>query len=375
MNKKSINIADPTFTKKDRTIIHAEIDKILSGKLSMGNNVKAFEKEFSEYSNSKYAIATNSCTSALEIALKGLGISSGDEVIVPCQTFIATGMAVHLVGGKPIFCEVNEKDFCIDIEHLKSLITSKTKGVILVHFAGLISDDIFKIKELCDEYNIFLIEDAAHAPGASINKKKSGTIGIAGCFSFFPSKVITAGEGGMLITDNEKLADFSRSQQHRGRDNHSKKEQYILPGRNVRMTEMTAITGRVQFSHLDEFLSKRRMIADKYKKAFRENDRIKVIAPDDNLCSSYWKFPILLSSNINRNALLNHLIDKGINADTTYDPLLHLQPIFKNEFNITENHLPNSEGLMKRHLCLPCHQNISIHECEYIIDSIMELIT
>ena len=264
--KQKITVADPSFSEKDKEFIMDGVDKILSGQLSMGENVRLFENEFSEMTGSRYSVAMNSCTSTLEVALKSFDVGKGDEVIVPIQTFIATGMAVHLVGAKPIFCNINKKDFCLDLKSIENCITKRTKGIILVHFAGLISEDIFKIQELCKSHNIFMIEDAAHAPGAEIDNKRSGTIGDVGCFSFFPTKVLTAGEGGMFTTDNNDLADYARSQQNRGRDLKAEREEYKYPGRNIRMTEMTALTGRAQLRNLEKYLANRRMIANIYKK-------------------------------------------------------------------------------------------------------------
>jgi len=371
---KNIQIAEPSFSAEDREVIHKEIDNILSNKLSMGENVTKFEEEFSSYTNSKYAIAVNSCTSALEVALQGLGVSKGDEVIVPCQTFIATGMSVHLVGGVPVFCEISKKDFCLDFEHMKQLITQNTRGVILVHFAGLISEDIFKIKNFCEENNLFLIEDAAHAPGASINGIQAGTIGDAGCFSFFPTKVITAGEGGMLITDDDELYHFSRRLQNRGLDMQSDKERYSYPGRNIRMTEMTAITGRVQLSHLDEYLERRRLIAGIYAEDFSQNKLVTTFSPSNDSYPSFWKYPILLHENIDREKVLTALHKERIFADLTYQPALHLQPVFQVLLDTSAGDLPNSENMMKKHICLPCHQNMTIEDARFVSQTLISFL-
>ena len=371
---KNIQIAEPSFSAEDREVIHKEIDNILSNKLSMGENVTKFEEEFSSYTNSKYAIAVNSCTSALEVALQGLGVSKGDEVIVPCQTFIATGMSVHLVDGVPVFCEISKKDFCLDFEHMKQLITQNTRGVILVHFAGLISEDIFKIKNFCEENNLFLIEDAAHAPGASINGIQAGTIGDAGCFSFFPTKVITAGEGGMLITDDDELYHFSRRLQNRGLDMQSDKERYSYPGRNIRMTEMTAITGRVQLSHLDEYLERRRLIAGIYAEDFSQNKLVTTFSPSNDSYPSFWKYPILLHENIDREKVLTALHKERIFADLTYQPALHLQPVFQVLLDTSAGDLPNSENMMKKHICLPCHQNMTIEDARFVSQTLISFL-
>ena len=373
MNEKhKITVADTSFSKKDREFIMDGVDKILSGQLSMGENVRLFENEFSEMTGSRYSVAMNSCTSTLEVALKSFDVGKGDEVIVPIQTFIATGMAVHLVGAKPIFCNINKKDFCLDLKSIENCITKRTKGIILVHFAGLISEDIFKIQELCKSHNIFMIEDAAHAPGAEIDNKRSGTIGDVGCFSFFPTKVLTAGEGGMFTTDNNDLADYARSQQNRGRDLKAEREEYKYPGRNIRMTEMTALTGRAQLRNLEKYLASRRKIANIYKRGFDKlQSKIEYVAPKDDRNSSYWKFPIILNRSFDRDIFLAKLHSKGIFADLTYQPSLNNQPVFKNIFESKKN-LQNSESLMKRHICLPCHQNMTEEQGNFVVSTVIE---
>ena len=214
---RKIRMADLYFSTEDREWIHREIDAILDGALSMGPNVHAFEQEFATRVGVRHAIAMNSCTSALEAALLSKD-ASGKEVIVPAETFIATGMAVHLAGGIPVLAEISESTLCLDLDDIKRRLTKRTAGVILVHMAGLITPNILEFRQFCDENGLFLIEDAAHSPGASHDGRSAGSFGHAGCFSFYPTKVITAGEGGMLTTDDDEIAAFARSFQHRGVD-------------------------------------------------------------------------------------------------------------------------------------------------------------
>ena len=178
----------------------------------------------------------------------------------------------------------------------------------------------------------------------------------------------------MLITSDDYLANYAKSQQHRGRDLTEKNEIYLYPGRNIRMTEMTAIIGRVQLSNLNYYLERRRQIASNYKKSFKDQHNLKVIAPENDLQSSYWKFPILVSKKIDRDTILNTLNENGIHADATYTPPLHLQPVFRQLYNIDENFLPTSEEIMKRSICLPCHPNISNDEVDYVIKTVKDLL-
>lgn len=355
---RKINMAEPHFSPEDRLWIHREIDAILDGSLSMGPNVAAFEREFAARVGVRHAIAMNSCTSALEAALLSQDIA-GKEVILPAETFIATGMAVHLAGGIPVFAEIAASSLCLDLEDVRRRVTARTAGVLLVHMAGLVTPDILAFRQFCDANQIFLIEDAAHSPGARHAGQEAGSFGHAGCFSFYPTKVITSGEGGMLTTDSDQIAAFVRSYQHRGRDMSSQVERYVLPGRNVRMTETSALLGRVQLSHLDEFLARRRKIAAIYGKELSGVRDLRLVLPMDLESSSFWKVPLLLQASVSRAALTEQMATAGIAVDWAYQPPLHLQPVFRDLFGITEGLLPRTEDLLSRHLCLPCHPGMS----------------
>ena len=366
---RKINMADPHFSEKDRAWVRKEIDSILDGALSMGPNVKAFETEFANMAGVNHAIAMSSCTAALEVALTFENIAEG-EIIVPAETFIATGMAVLLAGGTPVFAEVSASTFCLDLDDVKRRVNHKTKGIILVHFGGMITPDIQKFVELCNERNLFLIEDAAHAPGAMLDGNAAGSFGNAGCFSFYPTKVITAGEGGMLTTNDDDLAMYARSQQHRGRDMQSSVELYSLPGRNIRMTEMAALLGRVQLSHLDEFLEQRQKLAEIYRHEFEADSRVTVVLPDEKKSSSCWKIPVLLDATIDRGRLTREMSEAGVSVDWAYQPALHLQPIFRNLYGNMDGQLPHTEAMLARHLCLPCHPQMRVDDAVYVVRSL-----
>lgn len=358
-------MADPYFDEADRQRIHREIDAILDGALSMGPNVKAFEAEFAARIGVRHAIAMNSCTSALEAALRAKDVA-GKEVIVPAETFIATGMAVHLSGGIPVFAEISPATLCLDLADIRSRVTSRTAGVILVHMAGLVSPDVLEFRRFCDASGLFLIEDAAHSPGARRSEREAGSFGHAGCFSFYPTKVLTAGEGGMLTTDDDRIAAFARSFQHRGRDIEASGERYLLPGRNVRMTEMAALLGRIQLGHLDDYLAQRRAVAGIYRRELAGNNHVELLIPDDLEASSFWKVPLLLDSSVDRPALMAFMAEAGVAVDSAYQPALHLQPVFRDLLGTSEGMLPVTEALLERHLCLPCHPRMGREDAEYV---------
>lgn len=370
---RKITVAEPFFSDKDRELIHREIELILDGSLSMGPNVKSFESEFADRVGTKYAIAMNSCTSTLEAALLAKG-AAGREVIVPAETFIATGMAVHLIGGFPVFAEISESTLCLDLEDVKRRVTARTAGIILVHFAGRITHEIAEFRAFCDKNELFLIEDAAHAPGARFGGQEAGSFGDAGCFSFYPTKVITSGEGGMLTTNDEVVAAFARSYQNRGRDMSVPDEQYITVGRNVRMTEMSALLGRVQLSHLSEFLDRRREISTIYSRLLSDHPLITLLLPNAIENSSYWKIPLLLDAKIDRLKVTNLMNDSGITVDWTYQPAVHLQPVFLELFGTAPGDLPVTERILSRHLCLPCHPRMTDADTSFVAGTLLKIV-
>lgn len=371
---RKISMADPHFSEEDRKRIHREIDAILDGALSMGPNVEAFEREFAALVGVRYAIAMNSCTAALEAALLSQGIA-GREVILPAETFIATGMAVHLTGGTPVFAEISESTFCLELDDVKRKVTQRTIGVILVHMAGLITPDILEFRRYCDERGLFLIEDAAHSPGARSNGRAAGSFGHAGCFSFFPTKVITAGEGGMLTTDDNEIAVFARSLQNRGRDMQAPFERYVLPGRNVRMTETAALLGRVQLSHLDQLLLRRRQVAAIYRRELEGLPGVRIIFPTTLESSSFWKVILLLDSSLDRDWITERMAAAGVAVDWAYQPALHLQPVIRDLYKTFEGLLPRTEELLSRHICLPCHPRMTDEDAIYVAKVLVSLIS
>lgn len=371
--------AFPYFPEGDRREILDRFDEILSGNgfLTMGKYVKNFEKDFSHYIGVKHAIATNSCTSALEVVLKTIDAGEGDEVIIPAQTFIATGSSVCMNGAKIVFCET-DGNFLLDFEDLKKKITSRTKAVMIVHFAGLIHPEIFEIKDYLQGKNIYLIEDAAHAPGSRIGEIYAGSIGDFGCFSFYSTKIMTTGEGGMITTNNEKFYERCSSLRDRGINVNSDTEIFINLGSNRRMTEFQGLLGIYQLKRLEEFVEHRNKIADVYRKTLRPLEKQGLIGFQrypSNVRHAYWRFLVFLKNSSMSRELLKRDMEKfDIGIDWPYDPLLHLQPIFKKIYGINEGFLRKTEKLSKKHFCLPIHVKINENIAEFIGNKVREAI-
>jgi len=364
------NTAHPFFEEEDISEILLKTKNFLQGDgmLSMGKHVQEFEHDFSTFIGSQGSVATNSCTSALEIALLSLDIGCGDEVIVPVQTFIASGSCVLRTGAKPIFCEINS-NFLLDINSMKENITSATKAVILVHYAGLLHEDILEIKSYLDKRNIYLIEDAAHAPGAALNNIKAGNFGDLACFSFFATKNMTTGEGGMITSNSPGLLKKCSSIRNRGLDIDSKEEVFSSLGGNYRMTEFQALLGIYQLRRLDQINKHRNEIARIYLKNLeicQQAGFLEFPNVHEDIDHAYWRFWIRVSPEFNRKDLKEYLTDNSISSDWAYSPLLHLQPVFKRTYKTQLNKIENSEILASHHLCLPIHSRLSFSDAKFI---------
>jgi perosamine synthetase len=373
MNK--YQMAFPYFPQDDVEDILLQFREILEGRamLTMGRQVVAFEQEFAKYTGVKYAVVTNSCTSALEIVLTAMGVGDGDEVIVPVQTFIATGTAAAMAGARVVFCGTDD-NFVLDVEDLKRRISPKTRAVIWVHFAGLAHPNVVEIRSFLKQRGIALIEDAAHAHGAMVHGVKAGALGDAACFSFFSTKIMTTGEGGMITTDNEELYKKCASLRDRGADVWGNSGQFCLKGSNRRMTEFQAVMGRSQLRRLEEFMVIRNTVAAVYKQRLASLEKKGVLrfqAVPDGCRHAYWRFSVFLySDKMSLTVLQQKMAERGIPVDFPYSPLLHLQPAFvgkdqPDDFSATTS-------FWARHFCLPMHARITAADAAIIAQALAE---
>jgi dTDP-4-amino-4,6-dideoxygalactose transaminase len=363
----------PFFREEEMQPILDGVRSILSsGRLILGPYTREFEKNFSEYCGVKHAIAVSSCTSALEIVLRYLNVNE-KEVIVPTNTFVATCNAVIYSGGTPVLADINPDTLCIDPDSLLEKITPKTRGVIIVHISGFITNEFEKIKEICREKNLFLIEDAAHAHGAMINGRKAGSLVDAGCFSFYPTKVMTTCTGGMITTDNDGLADYAISLRHHGVGKNL--NEIVNLGNDWLMDEISALLGVYQLKSLETNVKRRNEIARKYEDYLKNIEAINFFPVPPNIRYSYYKYPVLLSQDIDKKKLIEK-IDRiyGISLGSVYDPPSHLQPVFQKEFSYKKGMFPNAERTLKSVVCLPMFVQMTDEQIEHVARSFKELV-
>ena len=285
--------AKPYFSEDDRKNILSKIDDILTtGYISQGKYVSEFEQKFAEKVGVGYAIATSSCTSALEISMRALGLKN-KKILVTTNTFVASVNSIILSGNIPLIVDIDEETLCMSKESILDNLDDDVGAIMWVHMAGLISPQFSEIKSICDERDIFIIEDAAHTHGASVDGVMAGNLGEVGCFSFYPSKVLATGEGGMITTNNKELTEKARILRYHGVE---RNESDLLgvdygikalePSQNFRMTETSAIIGLSQLSHLDEFVRKRNKIANLYAENLKSIDGINLLLKPDNVVHS-----------------------------------------------------------------------------------------
>jgi perosamine synthetase len=366
-----LTTAFPYFPPDEQEWLTNELREIMNGQLAMGPRVARFEKEFAAYCDVPYAVAFPSCTSSMEAALKALGVGPGDEVLVPVETFIATGMVVSLVGARPVFTEISPSTFSMDFDDAWSKVSARTRGAIVVHFGGFISPDLPAFVQKMHDSGRFVIEDAAHAPGAELNGKRAGAFADAGCFSFYPTKIMTTGEGGMLVTNREDIAKTARSLQNRGRDMNNPLESYVLPGRNNRFTEIAAAMGLSQLRCLPEFLNARRRVAAIYDELLLASELFVPLIPGEKSAPAYWRYVATPSLKIDRQLLRERLAADGITIDWAYDPPLHLQPVFREMFDTKPGLLPKSEEILSRHICLPVHARMRDVDAQFVSERLL----
>lgn len=357
----------PYIPQEDVDSILVDMREALeAGDLTFGPRLEKFEREFAELSGTKYAVAVNSGTSALEAPLRYFNIK-GKEVIVPTNTFVASANAVIFAGGTPVMVDMDITNLCADFEDIKRKVTPNTKGVIIVHSCGYIPPYIFELKKFCSDNGLFLLEDAAHAHGASIDSHRAGSIGDVGSFSFFPTKLMTTGEGGMVTTNNEELAEYVKQVRHHGQKNGLMTEL----GYNWRMSTLNAIVGASQLKRLDLFIKRRNEIASVYNNALKDIEEITLIKVPDNIVHSYWKYPILIKSKYTASEFQQLLKDKyTIDIGTIYYPPVHLQPYYKENYNYVEGALPVSEQNLLREVCLPIFVDMTESQLNYVIESV-----
>lgn len=339
---------------------------------SKGRYIKEFEEQFANYCGCKYGISTTSGTTALHLALACLGIGPADEVIVPSFTMIATVFAVVYTGAKPVLVDSEPETWNIDTAKIEDVVTKRTKAIIPVHIYGH-PCDMGPIMKIADKYNLQVIEDAAEAHGAEYKGRKVGGIGRIGCFSFYANKIITTGEGGMVVTDDEVIADKARSL----KDLSFSEEQRFLHtdlGFNYRMMNIQAAIGKAQFEKINELIERRRAHAHLYNSLLKDIEGIRLPVEKEWAKNVYWMYSIMVGDEfgMSRDELMSRLREREIDTRTFFIPM-HQQPVFKSLGLFRQENYPIAEEISQRGLYLPSGSGLTTEQIEYICQVIEEL--
>jgi perosamine synthetase len=364
----------------DEEDVKAVSDSLRQGmNWAAGPNIVKFEEQLSKYIGRKYALVFNSGTSAMHSALIAYGIEKDDEVIIPSFSFIATSNVPLMVQAKPVFADIENETYGLDVEDVRRKITNKTKAIIPMHYGGVVARDIEKIREFAKEKKLLLIEDAAESFGAMFNGKKVGTFGDSAMFSFCQTKVFTTGEGGCIITDSEDLYEKMKLIRAHGRAENGnyfttgEYMDYVTLGYNYRMSDCVAALGVSQLNKIDKLISIRR------EKSFKMAGLLKDLKIDDivipefslDIFHVYQEFHIRIKSGkLVRDALKKYLFDRGIGTRISFPPI-HLTHYYKNVLGYNEK-LPITERIASETLTLPLYPNLSDEEMGYIQEQIKD---
>jgi perosamine synthetase len=364
------------FPASDQAEIAAAVTEMLaSGALTLGPYTRRFEAAFAAAHtgprppspDGPHAVAVASGTAALTIALLALGVR-GREVVVPANTFYATAAAVLQAGARPVFADVEAGTFALSAATTAAALTPRTAAVVTVHIGGLISPQTDELRALCDERGIVLVEDAAHAHGATFDGRFAGSFGAAAAFSFYPTKVVTSGEGGMVLTGSEELAQEARIYRDQGKGAFSANH-HVRLGSAWRMSELHAATGLVHLRRMEEFIARRRAVAARYDKALGDLDGIQPLAEPPGCRSNIYKYIALLPPGLDRARFKSELAQRFqvYLSGEVYDLPLHRQPVLA---EYAGPPLPVAEELAARHICLPVHSDMTDSEVDEVLTAV-----
>lgn len=364
--------------------INEVIDSLKSGWITTGPKTKRFEEKFSARVGAKYAVAVNSCTAAMHLALAAIGIQEGDEVIVPVMTFTATAEVVAYFKAVPVFVDCDPDTLLIDIADLEKKITPKTKAIIPVHYAGQ-ACDIDEIAAIAKKHSLKVIWDAAHSFPTVYKGKNVGLFPDIVCFSFYATKTLATGEGGMAVTDNKEFADRMRILSLHGmnRDawNRYSKEgswyyEIVAPGYKYNLTDIASSLGLVQLERADELLEKRKIIAQRYLEAFKECRGISTLAKMSYGESSWHLFVIKLDLemlSIGRGQFIEELKIRNIGSSVHFIPL-HLHPYWKETYSLKESDFPAAAAAYQQIVSLPIFPDMSENDITDVIEAVADII-
>ncbi len=367
-----INLSRPDITEKE---IEAVCAVLRSPDLSLGPKLAEFEDAFAGYIGRKRAVAVNSGTSGLFLCMPALGIGPGDEVITTPFTFISSATTIMMAGAKPVFVDVDPVTLNIDAAKIESEITSKAKAILPVELFGNPAG-IDKVCEIARKHNLAVIEDGCEALGSALNGKKVGTFGTMSAFAFYPNKQITTGEGGVILTDDDDLADVCVSLRNQGRSKGGGWLNHERLGYNFRLSDINCAIGIVQLSRIDEIKAKRRQVAKWYQEMLAADERLIVPSEPADCEISWFVFVVRLTNGFTleqRNRILEEMKEQGVQVGNYFSPV-HLQPFISAQFGYKKGDFPVTESVSQSTIALPFYNNLTKDEIAIVCNTLKEIL-
>lgn len=367
-----INLSRPDITEKE---IAAVVAVLRSPNLSLGPKLGEFEQAFAKYMGMKRGVAVNSGTSGLFLCMQAMGLGAGDEVITTPFTFIATSNSIIMAGAKPVFVDIEPVTMNIDAAGIEAKITKKTKAIMPVEAFGNPAN-FDKICTIARKHNLRIIEDSCKALGSSLGGKKAGTFGDISVFAFYPNKQMTTGEGGMILTNDDHLADMCVSLRNQGRDPGSGWLGHARLGYNYRLSDINCALGIVQLSRIEEIMAKRKQVARWYQEILADEKRLIIPSESDNCDISWFVFVIRLVGQAliaKRDKIIETLKEKGIGVNN-YFPPVHLQPFMMKDFGFKAGDFPITEAVSKSTIALPFYNNLTKDEISTVCKTLKEIL-
>jgi perosamine synthetase len=367
-----VYLSRPDITEKE---IEAVCEVLRGPNLSLGPKLDEFEDAFAEYIGRKRAVAINSGTSGLFLCLSAMGIGEGDEVITTPFTFIATSNVIMMAGAKPVFVDIDPVSLNMNADDIESKITERTKAILPVEvFGNPLNFD--KICAIAEKHSLAVLEDSCEALGSVLGGKKAGAFGAMSVFAFYPNKQITTGEGGMILTDDDELADICVSLRNQGRSKEGGWLNHERLGYNYRLSDINCVLGIVQLSRIEEIKSKRKQVASWYQEELGGDDRLVVPSEPEGCDMNWFVFVVRLAekySRQQRDNVLEAMRNAGIQVSNYFSPV-HLQPFMVEEYGFKEGDFPITESISNRTIALPFYNDLKREEVELVCRELKEIL-
>ena len=367
-----IHLSRPDITERE---VEAVVEVLRTPNLSLGPKVREFEQAFAEYLGRRHALAVCNGTAGLFVALSALGIGPGDEVITTPFTFIASATSIVMTGATPVFVDIDPDTLNMAAEHIEAKISERTKAILPVEvFGSCAGFDV--VCEIAERRGLAVVEDSCEALGSALDGRAAGTFGTVSAFGFYPNKQITTGEGGMILTDDDGLADACASLRNQGRGRAGGWLAHERLGYNFRLSDINCALGLVQLSRMDEIKAKRRQVAAWYQEILGDEDRL-IVPVDPPGCEASWfVFVVRLAEGFTgeqRNAILQRMAGRGIQV-SNYFPPVHLQPFLAEKFGFAPGDFPATESVSQRTIALPFHNNLPKDDVATVCSTLRQIL-